>query len=664
MNGAAALALTAAGALGGATAVGLLCRNRAGVDTLAVLFTATIAFFTFVLGAYLATGYANLVSGAATVSTTDAALAAAIALAGLLAGMHFARLPVLSTVTSGCALLAEGLRDAARALVSGPQRWPALAVCVFVAALALINLATGFPRGTEGAAYHLPHGLVALQSGSLRIPDSVFYSALPANAGLWYILVLQLTTERFVALGQLPFLVLLALAVYGISRRAGAEPHGAAIATCGLLTIPVISLQALQAESDIAGLAFIAIALYLILSDRLPAPRYLLAGFAIGLAFGFKSLYTIAGTLLVALALAQPWWRRDTAPWPGRENLRNTGALIAAALFVASFWLVRNATETGNPLYPVHVAGIFDMLGWPAPHDIDFDGHRDKQFLWVRSSWEWAVYPWIEWFYADAGPFYRSNSGLGAFAAAVLPAAAAHVLLRSGTRRSAEPDERLRLLLLLSGALLLLAWFVLGAREPRYASAAWPFLLPLTGYASSTLRGRPQTVFNCVCWICIIWMFTVMAAKELVTFGDRVVYSRQTTRDRYYEYPPAVDRLPPGSTIVNLADRSSTYPLAGIHHGNRVIKFVRSLRLFGIRASQRGYDVAIYWSTRGIALDAARLRALGATHVYVRSSAPIGLDDCVRLVEVDRLERMAGNGVRIVPPRVLYRIDYCERPGG
>jgi hypothetical protein len=228
-------------------------------------------------------------------------------------------------------------------------------------------------------------------------------------------------------------------------------------------------------------------------------------------------------------------------------------------------------------------------------------------------------------------------------------------------RKEWDDASKVRLVLLSGGTILVAMWFLLGGREPNYASAAWSFLFPLAGFTISSVRGGTRTVLEGLLSVCILWMFFSFLSQELFIFGDRVMYSRHFTRAEYYEYPAQADTLPAGATVVNLGYREANYPLVGTRHTNRVIKFESSLRLFGLDANPKGYKLSIEKDTKGIHLDTGTLRRLGATHLYVRSKVEIAHDACVRLREVGRLDRNPVSGARLDPPKVLYELEYCTR---
>jgi len=154
-------------------------------------------------------------------------------------------------------------------------------------------------------------------------------------------------------------------------------------------------------------------------------------------------------------------------------------------------------------------------------------------------------------------------------------------------------------------------------------------------------------------------MLLVIFSTQLVEFGDRILYSRQTSRASFYEYPPIIDELPLGSVIVNLGSRTWSYPLSGTGARNSVISYLESLRLFANPSSLSSQP--IYGDEASpITLSEQRLRLIGATHLFTVGQPQLVTDPCVSLNEIGRIDRNPLNGVELPKPRVLYEIRYCH----
>ena len=582
------LSLLAAAAAGAAYGVGIMHADRNDLKALDVVLETTTLFFAAVIGSFLVTGYLELLLNSALVAAGYAALAAAVAVAVVVAYNASRNHRPFTPFTHGAALIGRSIVAVASKTFRAEPRWIVVPALLTLTGFALMNALIGFPRGTEALSYHLPNGLIALQTQSLAFADNTFMSAPHFNDGLWYAFLLSSFPDWIAALGQLPVLPVFMLAIYGISRRAGADNRASAIVAAGAISIPMIALQAVKAESDVYGLAFVASSVYFLLDPNRRPSRMVLCGLSIALAFGFKNLYMMSVMVLGTAVVTEPWWRdgyRGQSGWTG-QWCRNLTIFALAAILVGGYWPLRNFAETGNPWYPLYIPPIFDIFGWPPASDLDYTAAKARyQFFWVRSIWEWPLYPWIEWHHAAAGTHYKSNAGLGAFFAAAVPVACVLGAFESISRlRRNEwtPEARIRLVLLLGGVAIVGLWFLSGQRQPRYVSAAWCFVIPLAAHMLSTLTERSCRFLEGTFAFCILWMYAAMLAAEVVNFGDKVIYSGLDERHEFYEYPAELDRLAEGAVVVNLASRPSNYTIAGANHTNRVITFVSAVRTFGV----------------------------------------------------------------------------------
>lgn len=503
--------------------------------------------------------------------------------------------------------------------------------------LTSIMLVCGFPQGYEVLAYHLPAAVSILQTHGLQAWDGNFPHTFPANASVLAAFLLAAVPERLASAMNLLWLPPLACATYGLCRLADADRRAALLATCGLLSVPMVAFSIAEPSADVGGLAFVALALYCALSRDLPrGTASVLAGLAAGLAFGFKSLHLIGAALVGVLVCIRHW--RD-------GPVRQAMLYCLALLLMAGFWLARNALAYDNPLYPVVPPLLGSWLGWRAAADVDFTLRHATQFEWVTTPAQWLIYPWREphrW-----GQNFKHSAGLGAFVAAALPGTALALggaLLRDGWRAHGT-----RLALALAASAVMAAWWLLDDHQPRYALAALPCFAALAAWAVTQAQGRWRTVFDGVLGLCVLAMLAVFLSRQALPFADRLVLARQTARAQFYEYPPLVDRLPAGSVILNLADRSRHYPLAGARLANRVVSMPEGRRLLGLPPSLTAPAAAT--------LRGSVLRAGGITHVYA-AGVKLSHDEALRLVTVARLDRNPVNGRALAQARVLYRVEY------
>jgi len=545
-----------------------------------------------------------------------------------------ARLQRLTAITAPAAFGA--IRAAGR-----PGRVAWLVVLGF--AIMLATTLAQYPRGYEALAYHLPIAVHMMQNHSIQPWDPVFPHTFPANASLLYAFWLRFLPERIVAAENFVFVAIAACALRRLTLQLGADRRAADIVACGFVTVPMIAFAAGELYSDLGGLAFLAVAAVFALEARRPR-HWLLCGLSMGLAFGFKSLHLIPIGFFALCAFASGWrgGRLSAA-------VNALGAFALGVLLMAGVWLLRNYMDYGNPLYPVSPPLIGRLLGWPSEPETDLMGRNWTQFEWVSDPALWPLYPWFEW--QKFGQNFKFSAGLGAFFAAAVPVSLVVALvacLRQGWRSS-------RRLLLLSATVLVIvaAWWAMGDRQPRYLLGAVLLAMPLAGWLLAGQAPARRRAFEWLFGTCIVVMLAVAVSAEMLKFGDRIILSKQTTRTAFYEYPDVIDRLPPGSTILNLGERPWHYALLGAGLQNRVISTPMARKLFGLPPGLGGIE--------SVALRAEPLRRL---HVdYVFSDGAVVTNGACMLQEVYRQSVNPLNGVPLPKPRVLYRVRDCDAGG-
>ena len=368
----------------------------------------------------------------------------------------------------------------------------------------LLNMIASYPTGTDAISYHLPVAVRWLQEGSLRIPSSKeWHFGLPGNVELSMMTLLGTGWQTLATLTQLLSAFLLAGATYSIARTLGAGTSAAGAAVLVLLSVPIITFQAFSGYIDLPGSAFFvtAVALFLRCHDSLAAApsrppallRLAICGLACGVAVGTKPTYYVYVGAFMLAALCILWIERDRHRVPLQ---RSAIVLIAAILVPSVFWFGRAQFATGNPIYPlkVEIVGhtIFD--GYPRPVLAPPDADRS----WVRSNWEWPIYPWTEW--KDSGLSYGTGTGLGASFATFVPlgfVVALWGMVRS-QRRFWKPETVFSVVALGMG----LIWWIALNRNPRFAIPliALAALCPLRSSAISWVRGvrRSPSCSSCL----------------------------------------------------------------------------------------------------------------------------------------------------------------------
>ena len=472
----------------------------------------------------------------------------------------------------------------------------------------------------------------------------------PANESIYLALWLQALPERFSAGAQGVFVPLLLLSVYGVSRAVGARVLHAQLSTLGVLSIPMVAFSITQAGADIGGLAMLGMAVYFAVAQPW-APRVdaLLAGLACGLAYGFKSLHLVSSVSVAAAFLAVYFGTQSREQISGRLREATIVMLLflLAAASTAGFWMIRNYLLLGNPLYPVHFSG-FDLLGWASALDIDYSNRLSTQLEWVRGSWEWPLYPWIEWHFIEQN--FKHSSGTGAWFAAFVPVG---ILLALFLPSSRFTQGGRRFILAIASIAVLAVWWFLGDRQPRYALGLLVFAIPLSASLMTSTKGWPRRSLELLAAANAAIMIGLVCATLGLDYADRVVYSQRFERNEWYGYPEVLDDLPLGSIVANLSEsRSRHWALTGKRHTNRVVSSLVARKAIGPvpNLAQDGRQT----------LDGLLLRELGVTHVYWDGAIDPIVRRCgrFRLVGEDAFNRVSGKPYSM--PRRVYAFDVSD----
>lgn len=506
-----------------------------------------------------------------------------------------------------------------------------LSVFVFLGVLLLL----GFPRGFEVWAYHLPIAINFFQKGSFQVWDTTFMHAYPANMSVWIGFWLRVVPERIVSVFNLPFLAACSFVLYLLSRQCGGDRSSSILIACGISCIPLFSFSALELGADIAGVTFMISAVYFFLKRPAALPGWaVMCGLSAGLAYGFKSLHLVPVVLIFIAIVVGKY----------KNKYREAGVFLISFLTMSGIWFFRNYLEFNNPVYPVHLGKMFDLLGFKAAPDFVLSERDVNQFEWVRSSWEWLIYPWVEWHQFSQN--FKHSSGLGAFFAGTIPMAwiGYGIYLGAGGWRS-EIADKSRFFVYFLGTALFIVWWFLGDRQPRYVMGGIALLLPLAAFFMTTANKRIRKVYENTLVLCLFVMLLVPLFRVGVSQAGLVTTTGLASRTKALEYPEIIDKLSVGTTILDLADRPSHYPLFGSHFSNQVVSYSEATRLFR--------------SNDGWKLDVGLIRQLGVTHVYAYGDPKFSLN-CLSLEVEGRLDRNPFNGKEYKDHRVLYRVlDNC-----
>ncbi|MCU1384394.1 MAG: hypothetical protein JWL71_3091 [Acidobacteria bacterium] len=259
----------------------------------------------------------------------------------------------LAASALGCATSFVVLRPRRDAVGAPPPLVPLTIAASAIPLLAFI-VAVGLVQSPftlyDSLSYHLPFSARWLLDHRLSIVRTPFSDPAqayqPANGELWFLwLMLPFHGDFAARLGQLPFLLLGAVALYAIARRCGARPTHAMYAPLFFLLARPVVEQGVGADVDLICAAMFVASIHLgIVAIESGARRdWALWGVCVGLFLGTKyvALVYVAVLLLLPLLRGSPRQARWAVP--------------GIAVFGLP-WYLRNWAVAGSPIYPASLA--------------------------------------------------------------------------------------------------------------------------------------------------------------------------------------------------------------------------------------------------------------------------------------------------------------------
>ena len=259
-------------------------------------------------------------------------------------------------------------------MTAEPWRWETLLALTFVlwvlVELGMQSLLLPVKVVSDGPIYHLYFAVRWWKAGRMFLVATPFGESaatyFPANGDVWFTwLMVAWGGDRLARIGQAPFLLLAAIAVFRIGRMLGASRNSALLATCWFLTSTPLLIFSYEANVDTIFVAFSMIAVYFFLLDFQEAAgtaALVLGGLASGIALGTKPVGVVFVPPLLALVLGAKAARSRST----RKTLAAFFLILFCLLLTAGFWFGRNFLLTGNPLYPLHLElfGTSILSGW------------------------------------------------------------------------------------------------------------------------------------------------------------------------------------------------------------------------------------------------------------------------------------------------------------
>jgi 4-amino-4-deoxy-L-arabinose transferase-like glycosyltransferase len=456
----------------------------------------------------------------------------------------------------------------------------------------------------DSLAYHLAVPKLWLTQGHITYIPYIHQSNFPGAFDYLYLLGLS-----FGYAGAKAFVYVAAkfggLAIFGLARQLYGR-QAAWWATLAYATVPVILWLSGTAYIDVpnglaAGLGIAMVALYC----KTNAKKHLLcAAIMLGIATASKytGLQTIGavGFMLLIVGIR----RKQVASYFGNACL-----LGILALLIASPWYIKNAINTGNPVYPFFSSKLGGK-NWSAPQAEEYSreqasfgvgrnalGHLDPTQI-GHAVLGLAYQPGR---YINPAQQVGGGTPIGAIGVVVLCAMLAWAL--SGKSQSFE------LFSLGAIGVSLLLWFFLSQQSRYIVTLAIP-LAVMFGGGATRLRAGPWLQLVCIgqAIYSIVLLFLSQTTGQLAVVGGL-----QSERDYYLKRVDFEDAAVYINQNVPKSGRVALYDV-----------------VFGYLL-----DVPYYWANPGHSNEipysnmksghdlVSALRNMGFTHVYVKLSADV-----------------------------------------
>ncbi len=234
---------------------------------------------------------------------------------------------------------------------------------------------------SDGPIYHLYFAARWWKAGRLLLVAAPFgenaATYFPANGDLWFTwLITSWGGDRLAKVGQVPFLVLGALAAYGCARLLGASRPASLVATCWFASSTPLLLFSFEPNVDTIFVAGYLLAAYFFLRaicDSSDKYAMVLGALAAGEALGSKAVGVVFIPPLVVLAIGVTLVQRV----PAWTKIARTLTVMVVPFVTGGYWYFRNGVLTGNLLYPLEVRLLGRTIwpGWYGPEAMRFSGY-------------------------------------------------------------------------------------------------------------------------------------------------------------------------------------------------------------------------------------------------------------------------------------------------
>ena len=242
----------------------------------------------------------------------------------------------------------RGLSNALRTGWTGGRKF--LVACLLLTVAIDLILALSPPTGWDAAVYHLTVPKLFLKQHRIFFIPTIMHSNGPLNIEMLFALGMVLWNDILAKLFHFSLGLFTLVAIYGVAER-HLSLNAGWYAIVVFATMPVAFNSFGYANIDM-GVAFYVILTFWAFRDWVDSSDdrvLVLTGIFCGLALGSK--YT--GTLAVGLFVGGVVVRCVMEKVRAKAGVRRLGIVIATVGILGCPWYVRNAINTGNPVFPM-----------------------------------------------------------------------------------------------------------------------------------------------------------------------------------------------------------------------------------------------------------------------------------------------------------------------
>ena len=424
-----------------------------------------------------------------------------------------------------------------------PLRFPLLLLgCTYF--LFLVDVLISYPNGYDAVAYHLLMPISWLRPVDVPLTATIWQMALPANAELFALPAIALNAQNLVLCGNLAAGGILALSVYVLGRRLSGSREGGALSSIIVLSIPIIIFQTFSFYVDAFGTAFVlaAVALLFRFQDTGRIQSFVLSVLCAGVSIGTKQVFLPYALLVLLFTVALVIKRKKFVLIP---------LLILASAAPSALWIGRNWVSTRNPVYPFPLrVGTLVLRG---ANDLPTRVIHQPNLTFVLTR-QIDEFPFSEFF--GLGPAFATFAVAGVLA----------MVFETFRRRQPWMFALLGLFVCVGSF-----WWIL-VHIVRFGLPLIVMISIFCAILCARFSGRQLLIARVLLTLGVSFTCLGCLSRPVNLLTHRI-HTGDWSRAAYYGYPRLIDRLPPGTLVLDRCEgHRSGFVLAGRSLQNSVFK--------------------------------------------------------------------------------------------